>query len=335
VPLVDLDARSTAWCEQAGPVETAKLNPLSNGKPDTTHLDAAGSAVFAELVADELRRAVPAFAAWLRKAPATDVVRDIEYACIDGAPLLLDAHVPDGAGPFPVAILVHGGGWSRGDKHAVPAGDSADISPMFGTLSAAQFAWFSINYRLAPEHRWPACLDDVQTAIRWVKAHAHEFKGDPRRIALFGHSAGGHLVCLAATLADKSTRVQAVVGYAAVTDLVEDTVTRGGVSSSLQQLFGLAPRPTREGLAVLREDSPITQVRAGQPAFLLVHGDADKTVPWRQSLAFQAKVRAAGGRCDLITIPGASHALDSWEDGLPGYDARIVAWLRGALEVSP
>lgn len=331
VPLVDLDARSTEWCEQAGPVETAKLNPLKEGKPDTTHLDAAGSAVFAQLVADELRRAVPAFAAWLRAMPAADVLRDIEYARAAGEPLLLDVHVAEGEGPFPVAIVVHGGGWSRGDKRAMPAGDGADISPILTTLSAANFTWFSINYRLASEHRWPAGLEDVQTAIRWVKAHAHEFKGDPQRIALLGHSAGGHLVCLAATLADESTRVQAVVGYAAVTDLVADTATRGGVSPSLQALFGCAVEPTRETLAVLREDSPIEHVRSGLPPFLLVHGEADRTVPLQQSLDFQAKLRAAGTRGDLITIPDAPHALASWEQRAPEYPGRVTAWLRDAL----
>ncbi len=70
---------------------------------------------------------------------------------------------------------------------------------MFEPLSRANFTWFTIDYRLAPENRWPACFDDVQTAIRWVKQHAAEFKGDPERIALIGYSAGGHLATLAGT----------------------------------------------------------------------------------------------------------------------------------------
>jgi alpha-L-fucosidase 2 len=147
------------------------------------------------------------------------LLTDIEYGRADGESLRLDVNVPDGAGPFPVAILVHGGGWSAGDKRGTDKpGSSADISPWFEPLTAAGFTWFSINYRLAPTHRWPACFEDVQTAIRWVKAHAAEYRGDPRRIALFGHSAGGHLVCLAAVQAQADTRVQAVVGFAPVTD---------------------------------------------------------------------------------------------------------------------
>ncbi len=71
-------------------------------------------------------------------------------------------------GSRPVVIIVHGGGWVGGDKQ--------DMSFLFEPLSDAGFAWFSINYRLAPKHRWPACLEDVQSAIRWVKAHASEYR---------------------------------------------------------------------------------------------------------------------------------------------------------------
>ncbi|HET7535264.1 MAG TPA: alpha/beta hydrolase, partial [Candidatus Didemnitutus sp.] len=126
---------------------------------------------------------------------------DIEYGRADGVSLKLDVSVPEGEGPFPVAILVHGGGWSSGDKAGSDKpGNGADITPWFAPLTTAKFTWFSINYRTAPEHRWPACFEDVQTAIRWVKAHAKEFKGDPNRIAILGHSAGGHLACLAGVL---------------------------------------------------------------------------------------------------------------------------------------
>jgi acetyl esterase len=92
---------------------------------------------------------------------------DIVFATVGGTPLTLDAFVPEGAGPFPTCILVHGGGFTKGDK-------TAFIKPLFEPLSKAGFTWFSINYRLAPQHRFPACVEDVETAIRWVKAHAAE-----------------------------------------------------------------------------------------------------------------------------------------------------------------
>lgn len=255
--------------------------------------------------------------------PRTVRLTNIEYGQVGGEKLLLDAGVPAGNGPFPVAILVHGGGWTGGDK----AG--ADITPWFESFSSAQFTWFSINYRLAPQHRWPACLEDVQTAIRWVKANAARYKGEPSRIALIGYSAGGHLATLAATVVDDSVRVQAVVGYAPLTDFVQELPMRGNVLGRAQQ--GLLNRPkelTPETLGMLRALSPSNYIRPGLPPFLLLHGDADQSVPFAQSVAFQAKLRANGVRCDLITLPGAPHRLTEWARFMPKYGARTIAWLR-------
>ncbi len=107
--------------------------------------------------------------------PATSALRtDIEFGKVGDVSLTLDAFVPEGAGPFPTCILVHGGGFVRGDKQSY-------IKPLFEPLSKAGFAWFTINYRLAPQHRWPACADDVETAIRWVKTHAKDYKVDDIR----------------------------------------------------------------------------------------------------------------------------------------------------------
>jgi alpha-L-fucosidase 2 len=273
-----------------------------------------------------------ALATGAARAATPGLHRDIEYGTAGGVSLRLDAHVPDGAGPFPVAILIHGGGWSGGDKANVGSeGRGADISPWFTTLTAANFTWFSINYRLAPAHRWPACFDDVQTAIRWVKAHAREFNGDPARIALFGHSAGGHLATLAGVLGEGDTRVQAVVGFAAVTDFEYELPVRGGLSLSLQNLHGQPQEVTPASLAILRATAPIHHIKPGLPPFLLLHGDADKTVPWQTSVNFQARLRAAGVRCDLITLPGAGHGLLNWHQFLPDYETRLVSWLREVL----
>ncbi|HWA11039.1 MAG TPA: alpha/beta hydrolase [Opitutaceae bacterium] len=259
--------------------------------------------------------------------------RDVEYGRAGGERLLLDASVPEGAGPFPIAILVHGGGWTGGDKAGSnKPGDGADISPWFTPLTAAKIAWLSVNYRLAPQHPWPACLEDVQTAVRWARAHAAEFKGDPRRIVLFGHSAGGQLGCLAAELAaTDDARVQAVVGFAPVTDFEQDLAARGGLSPSLQNLHHRPKEVTPEALAILRETSPINHVHPGLPPFLLLHGDADRTVPIEQSRNFQAKLAASGVPCELLVIPGAPHGLMTWEKFDPDYAAKMTAWLRRTL----
>src|SRR5690242_13262295 len=87
------------------------------------------------------------------KSAALPLKSDIEFAKAGGISLTLDAFVPDGPGPFPTCILVHGGGFVRGDKQTY-------IKPLFAPLSEASFTWFTINYRLAPEHRWPACAED-------------------------------------------------------------------------------------------------------------------------------------------------------------------------------
>ena len=261
-------------------------------------------------------------------AHATEVRRDIEYGRGGGEALLLDAGIPDGPGPFPVAILVHGGGWTRGDKAGSDRpGDGADITPWFNLLNRANYVWFSINYRLAPKHRWPACLEDVQTAVRWVKANAAGFRGDVGRIAVFGHSAGGHLALMLATISKPDTRVQAVVGFAAVADHEHKLAARGGLGDGLQALLGRPKEITPEALHELRAISPINRVKAGMPPVLLLHGDADKTVAIEQSVAFQRRVKAVGGICDLITLPGAPHGLREWTKAAPDHERQLIEWL--------
>lgn len=251
---------------------------------------------------------------------------NVEYGNVDGEELLLDIHVPKGDGPFPVAIYVHGGGWMGGDKA------NPDDAPALEMLTEAGFVWFSINYRLAPKHHWPACQNDVQTAIRWVKANAVKYKGDPSRIVLIGYSAGGQLATFAATVVDESIRVQAVVGFAPLTDFVQELPKRGNILGSAQR--GLLNKPqelTPESLGLLKALSPINYIRPGLPPFLLVHGNADQSVPHEQSLAFQTKLRENGVRCDLITLPGAPHRLTMWNEHLPNYSKQVIDWMNEIL----
>jgi alpha-L-fucosidase 2 len=248
---------------------------------------------------------------------------DIEFARPGGAGLTLDAFVPDGPGPFPTCILVHGGGFMRGDK-------TTYIKPLFEPLSLAGFTWFSINYRLAPAHRFPACIEDVEAAVRWVKAHAKEFKADPARIALIGESAGGHLVSLAGVRAKGETSVKAVVPFYAPHDLELQVASRGQLGPSMEALFGLKEL-NDAARGVLRAASPSTYLRADLPPYLLVHGNKDTTVPFEQSVKFQAKMKSLGARCDLITIEGGAHGMGGWEKLGSDYVAQMIAWLNKAL----
>ncbi|MGH9801337.1 MAG: pectinesterase family protein, partial [Blastocatellia bacterium] len=155
----------------------------------------------------------------------------IEYSQAGGENLQLDAFVPEGNGQFPAVIFVHGGGWSAGNR-------TGGNDPLFAPLAARGIAWFTISYRLAPKHNYPAPVEDIHAAIRWVKAHAAEFKIDPKRIALVGESAGGQLVAQAAVLAKADEQVAAVVPFYAPIDFILDMERRGGLSTSMRGLFG-------------------------------------------------------------------------------------------------
>ena len=253
------------------------------------------------------------------QAAAAELHSDVEYANVDGESLKLDVSVPDGKGPFPVAILIHGGGWGGGDKSQVYVPPTKPLDD--------KFTWFSIDYRLAPAHHWPACIDDVRQAIRWVKAHAAEYKGDPNRIAVIGYSAGGHLAAFAAVTADDDTKVQAVVLYAGPIDLEADCERRGGVSTSLQALFDRGEPIDDEARAILRETSPINHLHADLPPFLLIHGTLDESVPYNQSTSLKARLDKLGVPCELVTIPGASHNLRAWKMFDKTYEQKMVDWL--------
>jgi pectinesterase len=249
---------------------------------------------------------------------------DIQYGEAGGEKLLLDAHVPAGEGKFPVVLIVHGGGWMGGDRET-------DIVPVFAPV-ATNFTWFTIYYRLAPTNRWPACFEDVEMAIRWVKQHASEYKGDPDRMALLGYSAGGHLVTLAGTHAEADTKVQAVAAFAPPTDLVADNERRGGLSISMRNLFGYdSTNITDDVRAVLKENSPLTYVKAGLPPFLIVQGSADRTVPAEQSAAFVRALQAANVNCEMINITNGQHRIADWVKFDPDWQGRVAGWLKEEL----
>lgn len=260
-------------------------------------------------------------------AARAELKTNIEYSNVGGQALLLDANVPDGAGPFPVVIAVHGGGWCIGDKSG-----KGDFAPVLKALTANHFTWFSIDYRLGPTNHWPACFDDVQAAIRWVKAHSSEYKGDPNRIALLGYSAGGHLVCLAATVAEADTSVQAVVGLAPPTDLVADAERHGGVGRwpAMRNLLGSGSM-NDETVKLLRQMSPINHVKPGLPPFLLMQGDSDETVLPPSTREFAAKLQQNGVPCELYFLKGPGHPIADWEKFDPAYQQKLVDWLNQTL----
>jgi len=258
-----------------------------------------------------------------KPTPIPGLKQDIEFAKVGDVSLTLDAFVPEGEGPFATGILVHGGGFTKGDKQTF-------ITPIFEPLAKAGFVWFTINYRLAPQHQWPACSDDVASAIKWVKAHAAEYKVDPKRIALIGESAGGHLVSWAGVTGEGETRVAAVVPFYAPHDLVTH-VKRRNEMRGLGDLIG-SSEMSEVNLKKLAEMSPIHRVRPGLPPFLQIHGDADSTVDYDQSVMFEKAMKAAGNACETITIPGGGHGMGGWAKLNSDYAAQMIAWLKRTLK---
>jgi acetyl esterase len=254
---------------------------------------------------------------------------DIEFGRAAGVSLKMDAWVPDGAGPFPTVVIVHGGGWRNGDKQQ-------NFRPMFQPLTDAGFAWFTINYRMWPEHHYPAAVDDLVTAIRFVKAHAREYKVDLRRIAITGESAGGHMVAWVGARYGKELGLAAVVPFYPATDMEALAFGEDQTENAVRAVKGFLGITELDAAAkkVLRDASPVTGVRKGAPPFLLVHGTADKTVPYPQSLKLQAKLKEAGVPCELFAVEGAPHGFQQWEknpDWLK-YKVYVVEWLKRTMK---
>jgi len=259
---------------------------------------------------------------------------DVEYAKPNGVPLTLDLSVPDGPGPHPAAIIVHGGSFSHGNKRSY-------VTPLFDVLSGAGLAWFTIDYRLSPQYQFPDPIDDVENAVRWVRKNAAKYHVDPKRIALIGESAGGFLVAYAGARGERDARVAAVVDFYGPNDLVLQTEQRRREpedpskphNPGLQESLGLKSWQDPGAVEKLREYSPTTHIRKGMPAFLFIHGNADEQVPYEQSPRMCEAMRKVGAECKVVTIEGGRHGMLSWEKdpSAAHWKAEMVAWLRHTL----
>ncbi len=265
--------------------------------------------------------------------------KDVEFGRPGGKPLLLDLHVPDGAGPFPAAILIHGGGFDEGSR-------STNVRPLFDILANAGYAWFSIDYRMAPEFRFPQASEDVATAIRWLHSHAGEYRVDPSRIVLIGESAGGFLVNYAGTHETADTKIAAVVDfygpvdYGKLAELRRDhperfnmnSINRHAANGGGIHFFG-AESLDAAGLAKLHRSLRIFAVHKGMPPFLAIHGNKDDQVVYEQSPAMCDAMHKVGAVCDLITIEGGGHGMSGWRaPDMQHWKTEMIAWLNKTLK---
>jgi acetyl esterase len=269
------------------------------------------------------------------------LISDIEYGRAEDQSLKLDAFVPEGAGPYPAIVWVHGGGFVAGDKAPYP-------QTLLDPLVKEGFAWFSVNYRLAPRYPFPAETDDVESAVHFIKVHAAQYKVDPNRLVLMGESAGGHLASFVGAKHEPENRVAAVVSFYGEHDLVERTHHKGPcmvdgkalpnpgpicLSPGLSAFLGVGgPGPTAE--RVIKTASPATYVQKDMPPYLLIHGDKDFNVPVEQSYLMCAAMKKAGASCELIIVAGGAHGRGSLEKagGPDAYQPAMTAWLKKVLK---
>jgi acetyl esterase/lipase len=227
-------------------------------------------------------------------------------------------------GPAPAAVYVHGGSWVSGDLDT----GGFIINSVGPDLADQGFVVASLDYRLGPQTAWPAQIEDVKCAIRYLRANAQDLNIDPNEIGAWGQSAGGHLVALLGTAgpsagwdvgaySDESSKVRAVVDMAGPSDLLSlgDQGASMVVQESFISLLGdVAPQKLG---AALRDASPVTYVAPGDPPFLLLQSDNDHIVYPQQSQELAWDLSANFVPAQLIMVHGAGHEFDL-RGGSPG-----------------
>jgi alpha-L-fucosidase 2 len=298
----------------------------------------AARAGIASIAALALACIAPAALARKIERPAPSVERDVVYGMVSGAALLLDVHRPVQSNGLGI-VFVAGSGWQADPAYGARPIKETQIDLWGPPLTAAGYTVFSVNHRGAPRFHYPAAIEDVQRAIRFVRANARRFGIDGARLGGLGGSSGGNLIALAALRAApgllddgdvvnrESAALQAIVLRAAVTDLRALPTAAG---ANLVVAYMESP-PGGAASAQYDAASPITQVRAGAPPTLLIHGDADDLIPFAQSLAMQAALAAANVEARLVTVPGGKHGADFGVTGTrpaswPNYYAETVSW---------
>lgn len=243
--------------------------------------------------------------------------RDLFYTKEKNFSQSLDFYGPEkSSSKAPLVVWIHGGAWLGGAKDPCPI--------LF--LRHEGFAVASINYRLSSEANHPAQVNDCRDAIRFLRSHAEEFGIDPTRIAVWGHSAGGHLAAMLGVLPDEkdrlSSRVKAAIDFAGPANLVSVrdqagpncTIDFKAPDNPVARLMG--PKAT---LAETLAASPVSHVSEDDARFLIVHGQADNVVPWQQSQELYEKQKAASAPTELVLAPNADHGLADpsvWQQAL-------------------
>ena len=251
-----------------------------------------------------------------RLPEGTRIERDLVYGSAGGRELKLNLYLPPGDEPKPLIIWIHGGAWLQGSK------DGPSPAQQF---VGSGYAVAHVGYRLSQVAKWPAQMHDCKAAVRWLRANAAQYHLDPKRLAAWGSSAGGHLVAVLGTSGGvpelegasndvkASSSVQAVVDWFGPTDFLQmskfpSNIAHDEARSPESQLIG---GPIQEDKDATAKANPITYVGRGDapPPFLMMHGTRDELVPFNQSELLRDALQAAKADVTFHPVNGAGHGF--------------------------
>ncbi len=221
-------------------------------------------------------------------------LKSVSYNSSGDARHLSEVLIPQGEGPFPGVVVVHGGGWQSRSY--------SDMTSLAESLASHGFAVININYRYSPKHHHPAPVDDLQEALKFFKSHAQEYKLDPKRIALWGYSSGAHTVTYFGVTRNnqKDLKVQAIIAGGGPYDFTwypKSPYIKGYMGKYRDQM-----------LAEYFEASPAHHVTEGLSPFYLYHAKADILVEMAQATSFEARLKAHHVKVKRYEIPFWGHA---------------------------
>jgi acetyl esterase/lipase len=229
--------------------------------------------------------------------------KDVAYVENGHARQKLDLRLPADPKGAPVVLWIHGGGWLTGSKE----------NPPVAALTAKGYVVASMNYRYSTQAPFPAQLEDARAAIKWLRTHQTEFGYDGKRIAAWGHSAGGTMVSLIGSRQDKDAEVQAVVNFSGPTDfgvIIKDAIDGGYADqfdAPINMVALLLGGPVKQKLPLGLEASPVTHVTAKSAPSLLVFGAKDTLVPPVQGTNLFVAMKKAGATVELLSLPETGH----------------------------
>lgn len=272
---------------------------------------------------------------------------NLDYVGKGNARQMLDLWVPQGDGPFPLIVWIHGGAFRGGSKASPP--------PFPDRLMPRGFAYASIGYRLSTEALWPAQIQDVKAAIRFLRANAEKYKLDRDRFGVVGASAGSHLAAMLGTSGDVtlwdtadmpnagvSSRVQAVVDQFGPLDFGQMDAMQMPSCSAGTTNTAASPESALLGCTIgtcpekTREASPVTYVDAKTPPFLLAHGSNDCNISPEQSRLMAETLVRAGHRPIFRVVSGAGHGGTQFDNAsyLALVDSFFVRTLKGGTSLT-